>query len=1251
MVLILGIRKGDEKMANNRSFSLLALVLTFVLFAGLVMPATAFASSYKDKEEYDYIVGFDTGTVRSMTDISAEIASHGGKVEKNYGRINASKVKMTKGAAEALKNKSGISFVEPDYPVYAASQTVGWGVEKVYELEDYPFPSWSVTSGQGIRVAVLDTGIDQGHEDIPTLSGGYNSTGDESYWGTDINGHGTHVAGIISAQNNAIGVLGVSPAVDLYAVKVLDNSGSGSISTIMDGIQWAIENDIDIINMSLGTYEYSNALELLCNAAYDSGILLIAAAGNSGTSSGTEANINYPALFDSVMAVTASDQMNSRAYFSSTGIQAEVMAPGVNILSTIPDDALNSNLTVDGISLSFISKIVEGSGIGEVSGPLIDIGLASDLGAIETILNEKSIAPEDNWIALIDRGTLTFSEKVSNAMSKGADGVVIMNDSESIFDEATLTLYASEADREKAWIPTIFVSYQTGQDIRVDDKNGTVKVGYSNYGNKSGTSMASPHVAAAAAVLWAADPTLSNADIRQIITSTALDLGLPQQHQGYGLLQLNSGLELILSSLEPDIQEPLILSDFSAESKTYDGSNSATGSFSDNRDSGDVLEFSYDVEFVDSNAGPNKLVNFSNIELSGGLHKNKYILASTTGQAIANISPAVVTGWPESPHITYGDAEPDYFMDFIGFAVGEGVENLDQFEYVIDSDYEAGAPTGVYNLSISTLDIAALNYEFNIVNTNTFEVAPKALDLEGGFTVSDKIYDGTKSAEILANYLSLPGVLPGDDVYIADITVAFLSSATGNNVEVQIADIVLGGVDAGNYRLNSENMPVSYADISSPAPAPNPPSGGDFSGGGSSGGSAGGGGGSFEIVEDELAYATMEGTDGVDVGTIIEDESNGELYTKIILDNKKMEDIINDIQDVNDSRITISSDKDTAMFEISMTKETADLLGRNNMELEVLSPIGGYVLPLNLLSLEDAISLRLVITIPDEETISLINQTILRMGMNSVAEPVEFSLIIEYENGEVNIDSFGGYTTKLVPLKESFDSNRSFAGVVFDSNGNFNHLPSKLVVIDGKSYALIKSMSNSVYTAIRKEVFALDMNNHWSQEAVSDLVSKLVITNPETFKPEDNITRAEFADYIAKALGLYRSGADYRMTFSDIDSNSTFADSISVSVEHGIIEGYTDGTFKPNDTITRQEAMTMYARAMDLIGLEYKDSERILGYVDRDRVADWAYEEVAKVLNAGVFNGTSPTTISPDSTFRFAEAATAIKNLLDRYMN
>lgn len=150
-------------------------------------------------------------------------------------------------------------------------------------------------------------------------------------------------------MNNSIGVVGVAPAANLYAVKVLDRKGSGYVSDVVAGIDWAITNRMDIINMSLGSSSYSEALEAAVNRAYGAGILLVAAAGNSGTDITSSDNVEYPAKFDSVIAVAATDATNLRAYFSSTGPEVEVSAPGVNIKSTYLN---NSYVTMSGTSMA-----------------------------------------------------------------------------------------------------------------------------------------------------------------------------------------------------------------------------------------------------------------------------------------------------------------------------------------------------------------------------------------------------------------------------------------------------------------------------------------------------------------------------------------------------------------------------------------------------------------------------------------------------------------------------------------------------------------------------------------------------------------------------------------------------------------------------------------------------------------------------------------------------------------------------------
>jgi len=149
----------------------------------------------------------------------------------------------------------------------------------------------------------------------------------------DDSGHGTRCAGIVAAVDNDIGVIGVAPQAWLYGVKVLDRRGSGYVSDVILGIEWSIENEMQVISMSLGTSSDVQSFHDACDAAYTAGIVLVAAAGNSGDTD-PDSDVIYPAKYASVIAVAATDDTDTRASWSSDGPEVELAAPGVDIFST-----------------------------------------------------------------------------------------------------------------------------------------------------------------------------------------------------------------------------------------------------------------------------------------------------------------------------------------------------------------------------------------------------------------------------------------------------------------------------------------------------------------------------------------------------------------------------------------------------------------------------------------------------------------------------------------------------------------------------------------------------------------------------------------------------------------------------------------------------------------------------------------------------------------------------------------------------
>ncbi|WP_444684758.1 S8 family serine peptidase [Alkalicoccus luteus] len=308
----------------------------------LLIPFTAGAETAEvetegDKEEY--LIQFD-GPAEAGLMNAFGVEDEDVLYEYDYLPVNL--VELTDSQAEALEDHPHVAALDENAEV-TTLQDIPYGIESVQGVQAQELGF----RGDGMDVAILDTGIDINHEDLAAnVQGGFSVFSDSANSNpfSDGNGHGTHVAGTVAAVDNDLGVLGVAPDADLYAVKVLSNEGSGSLDGIARGIEWSIENDMDIINMSLGGSSGSSVLENFTDLAYDEGILVVAAAGNDGKGMGFFDTVGFPAQYESAMAVAAVDENNNTASFSSAGPAVEISAPGVNVLSTVPGngyDALN----------------------------------------------------------------------------------------------------------------------------------------------------------------------------------------------------------------------------------------------------------------------------------------------------------------------------------------------------------------------------------------------------------------------------------------------------------------------------------------------------------------------------------------------------------------------------------------------------------------------------------------------------------------------------------------------------------------------------------------------------------------------------------------------------------------------------------------------------------------------------------------------------------------------------------------------
>jgi len=330
------------------------LVITIIclLMASNTLLITQVAAS--SVEKIPVVIGFKDHT---NTDL---ITGLGGNIKFEYQTIHAISASLPQQAIDSLLKNPNVAYIDDDIQFTAidAELDASWGVKRIGA--GIVQNDGNGITGAGINVAVIDTGINYKHEDlIGRYKGGWNFVANTAN-PFDDNGHGTHCAGIIAATDNTDAVVGVAPQANIYAVKVLDSTGSGSLTTVVAGIDWAIktrsdgieDNDIQVISMSLGSRTSVNSLSAVCDAAYAAGIIVVAASGNDYRSS-----VSYPANYPSVIAVGATDSADRRASFSNYGSKLELVAPGVNILSdyidTNPDDTLNHDTwTMSGTSMA-----------------------------------------------------------------------------------------------------------------------------------------------------------------------------------------------------------------------------------------------------------------------------------------------------------------------------------------------------------------------------------------------------------------------------------------------------------------------------------------------------------------------------------------------------------------------------------------------------------------------------------------------------------------------------------------------------------------------------------------------------------------------------------------------------------------------------------------------------------------------------------------------------------------------------------
>ncbi len=512
---------------------------------------------------------------RSGSRLSAASVRSLGQVKAHYRFVPAVATRVTAEERARLAADPDVERIEPDLelrslglpvlspmPLLAAPKPAGFVDEYTEALRLVQAPQvWDANedgvldtgapTGERIKVCVIDTGIDPRH---PELMGpytkGYDFVDDDEFprdetagvWGI---GHGTHVAGIIAAQLSSGGatypgmsqggMVGVAPGVELLVARVLNVQERASVSNVLRALEWCTNQGANIASLSLGGQaNMGRTAEEAFQAAANAGMLIIAASGND-SSPDFEAPLSYPAAYPSVLSVGAVDGQSAVAPFSNRGSGLDLVAPGVDVLSSVRLQGVTLG-ELDAEGERYNSRSLFFAPAGDYSGELVDCGVGDPHGC-KTGTCEGFVA----YVRLIPGYSPT---RVAHSVIKQGAKAIIFGTDES---ESASWRMALEGPSPQ-WVPSVAVGRESRPAV-LKNLGKRVHVGLKgmDYAWFPGTSMAAPHVSGVAALVWSARPTLTASEVRELLERTAKDLGDEGRdpRYGYGLVQARDALDAL----------------------------------------------------------------------------------------------------------------------------------------------------------------------------------------------------------------------------------------------------------------------------------------------------------------------------------------------------------------------------------------------------------------------------------------------------------------------------------------------------------------------------------------------------------------------------------------------------------------------------------------------------------------------------------------------------------------------------------
>lgn len=401
----------------------------------------------------------------------------------------------------------------------------------------------------------------------------------------------------------------------------------------------------------------------------------------------------------------------------------------------------------------------------------------------------------------------------------------------------------------------------------------------------------------------------------------------------------------------------------------------------------------------------------------------------------------------------------------------------------------------------------------------------------------------------------------------------------------------------------------------------------------------------------------------IKAGTATTEQVNGKQKTTVVLN----EEIVAERLENGEKGLifSIPVTTDSLVIASQLSAGLVKQMAAKQAIIEIRTNRAVFTLPAQQINMDDVLTrfnteaslqeiiVRLEIAVPAAERLRVVENAAKDGAFKLLVPPLDFRVFSSYGELTEEIPTFNEYVERAFILPEAFDSSQIATGVVAETNGTVRHIPTKTVSINGKSFAVMSGLTGGTFALVSNPVEFADAENHWAKASINHMGARMIINGDGSnrYNPNGNITRAEFAAMLVRSLGIKQSGG--QTVFTDVDVSDWFSSAVQTAYEHKWISGFTDGSFQPNEQITREQAMLMISKAMIATGLN-SEVQAAAGlaalqrYADQSEISPWAKNSFIDGLEAGMVTGRTGTLLAPKGIMTRAEAAVIMERLLQR---